>query len=53
MVANEIRAAADLWSVPVIGLFTYGEIGCNRSGACDFYNETLCVALIDFTHDPK
>lgn len=48
MVADEIQAASDLWSAPLIGFFTYGEIGFNNISCCDFYNETLCLALIDF-----
>ena len=51
MLADETQAASALWNVPVIGLFTYGEIGNNRMGECDFYNETLCIALIDFNDD--
>lgn len=48
MVDDEIAAASELWNAPIFGLFTYGEIGNNRFGTCDFYNETLCLVLIRF-----
>jgi hypothetical protein len=47
-ITEEIRTIADLWKVPVIGFFTYGEIGHTLSGTCDFFNETLSLALIRF-----
>ena len=50
---NEITAASGLWSAPLIGLFTYGEIGPNRKGVCDFHNETLSLVLIDLIPDQK
>lgn len=49
MVNDEISVASGLWNAPLIGFFTYGEIGNNRSGICDFYNETLCLVLLNFT----
>jgi hypothetical protein len=33
-----------LWNVPMVGFFTYGEIGRNAGGATDFHNET-CVLV--------
>ena len=47
-IVDEIRVIADLWKVPVIGFFTYGEIGHTSSDACDFFNETISLALIRF-----
>ncbi len=44
MVEDEIEYMQQLWGVPLVGLFTYGEIGMNRSGKCDFYNST-CVLV--------
>lgn len=46
MVNDEIAAAAGLWNAPLIGFFSYGEIGLNPLGTCDFYNETLSLATI-------
>ncbi|WP_301662686.1 FIST signal transduction protein [Methanoculleus frigidifontis] len=53
MVVDEVEAASALWNAPLIGLFTYGEIGYNRMCTCDLYNETLCIALIDFLQDER
>jgi hypothetical protein len=47
-VNDEILAIADCWKVPVIGFFTYGEIGHTGSGTCDLFNETLSLALLKF-----
>jgi hypothetical protein len=47
-VNDEIDIIARLWKVPVIGFFTYGEIGHSRRGGCDVYNETLSLALLTF-----
>ncbi len=47
MITEEIATASELWNAPLIGLFTYGEIGHNRSGTCDFYNETLSLVSIE------
>jgi len=51
LVNDEIKAALDLWKPPLIGFFTYGEIGHNTQGTCDFYNESLSLALITFSPD--
>lgn len=46
LLEDEIRAAERLWGRPAIGFFTYGEIGRNPAGRCDFYNETCALALL-------
>ncbi|PKG31265.1 FIST C-terminal domain-containing protein, partial [Methanoregula sp.] len=46
MVNDELDTIRALWNVPVFGFFTYGEIGHNRNGNCDFYNESLSIALL-------
>jgi small ligand-binding sensory domain FIST len=46
MVEDEFRAAQRVWNAPGVGFFTYGEIGPNQSGRCDFHNETCVVALL-------
>lgn len=53
MIAEEITTASDLWDAPLIGLFTYGEIGHNLAGNCDFYNETLSLVSIELLRDRK
>jgi hypothetical protein len=52
MVNDEIAAAAALWKAPLIGFFSYGEIGHNRYGTCDFYNETLSLVTIRVKSPP-
>jgi hypothetical protein len=44
-VEEEIRHAQSLWNVPLIGFFSYGEIGHGETGQCDFHNETLSLAI--------
>jgi len=44
--ADEVLFASRLWNAPLVGFFTYGEIGCNTTGTCDFFNETLSLVLI-------
>lgn len=51
LVCDEIEAAQNLWRCPLIGFFTYGEIGCNQQGTVDFYNESLSLALLTFPPD--
>ncbi len=46
MVDEEILAAHTKWNAPLVGFFTYGEIGKNLSGRCDFYNETFTLAAL-------
>ncbi|MDO9034231.1 MAG: FIST N-terminal domain-containing protein [Methanoregula sp.] len=46
MAADEVLTASRLWNAPLAGFFTYGEIGHNRLGTCDFYNEALSLVLI-------
>lgn len=48
MVNDEIQKAHELWNVPLIGFFTYGEIGPNMHGSCDFHNESFCLVLISY-----
>ena len=47
MVEDEISAIHKLWNVPLVGFFTYGEIGPVPNGACDFHNHTLIPVLIN------
>jgi hypothetical protein len=46
MVDDEILAAYNQWNVPLIGFFTYGEIGKNVNGRCDFFNETFTLSTL-------
>jgi hypothetical protein len=46
MIEDEISAVRKLWDVPLVGFFTYGEIGPVLQGRCDFHNLTLVPVLI-------
>jgi hypothetical protein len=46
MVEDEISGVHKLWKVPLVGFFTYGEIGPVPQGRCDFHNHTLVPVLI-------
>jgi hypothetical protein len=45
MITQEIKYVTEKWKVPVIGFFTYGEIGQNAN-TCDFYNQTYTLVKI-------
>lgn len=46
MVEDEISTVHKLWKVPIVGFFSYGEIGPVPQGRCDFHNNTLVPVLI-------
>jgi len=45
-ISEEIDEAWNNWLKPLIGFFTYGEIGNNYHSACDFHNETFTMVSI-------
>ena len=49
LIGDEIRAVADLWGAPLIGFFTYGEIGHSRDGTSNVFNETLSLGVLKLT----
>ena len=51
MVDDEIMAAYRLWKCPLIGLFACGEIGPNRYGTCELFNEGIALILIHLGND--
>jgi small ligand-binding sensory domain FIST len=46
MVEYEISSIRKLWNVPLVGFFTFGEIGPVPQGRCDFHGYTLVPVLI-------
>lgn len=42
--AGKIRS---IWNKPLIGLFTYGEIGTAKDSICDFHNESCSLVLLE------
>jgi hypothetical protein len=45
-ISEEITEAWQSWQKPLIGFFTYGEIGSNFQSRCDFHNETFTMVSI-------
>ncbi len=45
-ISEEIEEAWKQWNKPLIGFFTYGEIGSNYNSTCDFHNETFTMVSI-------
>lgn len=46
LISEEIEAVNSRWTVPMAGLFTYGEIGNNPGMNCDFHNQTFTMVLL-------
>ena len=46
MIEDEIKGIYNYWNVPMIGFFSYGEIGATPNGACSFHNETCSLVLL-------
>lgn len=46
MIEDEIQGIYDYWKRPMIGFFSYGEIGADHSGKCDFHNETCSLIIL-------
>ncbi|HEV8506875.1 MAG TPA: FIST N-terminal domain-containing protein [Chitinophagaceae bacterium] len=43
---DEIERLNKIWNVPMIGLFSFGEIGRGADGKYDFYNMTCSLAML-------
>ncbi len=46
LISSEIKLASIKWAKPIIGYFTYGEIGNDMNNRCDFYNQTFTLATL-------
>lgn len=46
MIEDEVKGIYDFWGKPMIGFFTYGEIGNTKDGVCDFHNETCSLVVL-------
>jgi len=44
--SDEIERLRKMWNAPMIGLFSFGEIGRGADGSYDFYNMTVSLALL-------
>lgn len=46
MTGDEAGMIRGLWDKPLIGFFTYGEIGTAKNSTCDFHNETCSMVIL-------
>lgn len=46
LIEDEVEGIYNYWSKPMIGFFSYGEIGNVKGGTCDFHNETCSLVLL-------
>jgi hypothetical protein len=46
LIENELSAIRELWNVPMVGFFTFGEIGPHPNGPCDFHGTAIVPVLI-------
>lgn len=46
MIEDEVEGIYNYWEKPMIGFFSYGEIGNVKGGTCDFHNETCSLVLL-------
>jgi hypothetical protein len=46
MTSDEAGMIRSLWDKPLIGFFTYGEIGTAKDSTCDFHNETCSMVIL-------
>jgi len=45
MIEDEIEGVYDVWKKPMIGFFTYGEVGQHKDNISQYYNETCSLVL--------
>ena len=46
MIEDEIEGIYNHWNAPMVGFFTYGEIGNTHSNPCQFHNETCSLIVL-------
>lgn len=46
MTEDEAGSVRSIWDKPLIGFFSYGEIGTAKDSVCDFHNETCCLVVL-------
>jgi hypothetical protein len=47
MTGDEASMIRGIWNKPLIGFFTYGEIGTAKDSVCDFHNETCSMVILE------
>lgn len=46
MISEEIERVQQVWDCPLIGFFSYGEIGKSKKGKHEFHNNTCCIVVL-------
>ncbi|MBN8835381.1 MAG: hypothetical protein ABS68_00705 [Niastella sp. SCN 39-18] len=46
MTGDEADKIRSIWNKPLIGFFTYGEIGAAKNCTCEFHNETCSMVIL-------
>lgn len=46
MIEDEVKGIYNHWKAPMIGFFSYGEIGATENSTCNFHNETCSLVVI-------
>ena len=46
LMSEEIEQVQNVWNAPLIGFFTYGEVGKAKTGKHEFHNNTCCVVAL-------
>lgn len=46
LIEDEIEGIYEHWKAPMIGFFSYGEIGNVKNGVCDFHNESCSLVIL-------
>lgn len=47
MVCDEIQQVKDVWGTPMVGFFSYGEMGKATKGKHDFHNNTCSLVVLE------
>lgn len=47
LTSDEAGKIRSIWDKPLIGFFTYGEIGTAKESVCDFHNETCSMVVME------
>lgn len=46
LIEDEVEGIYKQWNKPMIGFFSYGEIGKTKDAKCDFHNETCALVVL-------
>lgn len=46
LIEEEVEGIYEVWNKPMVGFFSYGEVGQQEQGVSHFYNETCSLVLL-------